>query len=299
MPNTDNSTTELERRKAELFDLIVEVLRRYPFLCYFQGYHEICSVFLLVLDPPWRARLAARLSVLRIRDFMLPTLAATVHQLRLIPDLLEAADPTLRRHLGDVEPFYALAGTITMYAHVIKEYGDIARLFDVLLAREPVFSIYLYARIVLSRRDELFEFPPDDSSMLLLVLSKVPKKLDLETLITETADLFERHPPDSLHSWRRISASSPLKTARSPGSENQSLEEGHAHFEKQAAEEAAELRRRERSKKLAKRAQAYRGPALAMFVAVATGMLAIYLRRNPGPLNYLMSVTWRFTKGGD
>jgi hypothetical protein len=285
---------ELERRKTELFDLIVEVLRRYRFLCYFQGYHDICQVFLLVLDHPWRTRLVARLSILRIRDFMLPTLAATVHQLRLIPDLLGAADPALRRHLGDIEPFYALGGTLTMYAHVIEEYGDIARLFDVLLAREPVFSIYLYARIVLSRREELFEFPQDDSSMLHLVLSKVPKKLDLESLISETANLFEHHPPESLRSWRRISSSSSLKTARSPGTETQSLEEGHAYFE----EQAAELRRREQWERLAKRAVAYRRPARAAFVAVAVGMLAVYLRKNPAPLNYLLAVVWRFTKRG-
>src|SRR5690606_32154102 len=107
----------------------------------------------LVLQPPARAPLVARLSLLRIRDFMLPTLAPTMAQLRLIPDILRAADPVLCGYLEGTEPFYALAGALTMYAHIIEEYGDIARLFDVLLAREPGFSIYMFAQIVISRRE--------------------------------------------------------------------------------------------------------------------------------------------------
>ncbi|CRK37829.1 hypothetical protein BN1723_018658, partial [Verticillium longisporum] len=70
----------------------------------------------------------------------LTSLDPTVDQLRLIPDILAAADPSLKHYLAGTEPFYALAGTLTMYAHDIQAYGDIARLFDVLLAREPVFS---------------------------------------------------------------------------------------------------------------------------------------------------------------
>jgi len=77
---TDQSSQEIDRRKAELSDLILAVLRRYPYLHYFQGYHDICQVFLLVLEPQTRAVAVARLSVLRIRDYMLPTLAPSLAQ---------------------------------------------------------------------------------------------------------------------------------------------------------------------------------------------------------------------------
>lgn len=83
-PPTDDSDQELNQQKQELSDLILSVLRRHPFLCYFQGYHDICQVFLLVLPPPLRSPSVARLSALRIRDFMLPNLSAAVAQLRLI-----------------------------------------------------------------------------------------------------------------------------------------------------------------------------------------------------------------------
>ena len=110
----DQSEAELSLRKSELSSLIKEVLRRYPYLCYFQGYHDISQVLLLVLAPECRARVLARLSVLRIRDFMLPSFGPTTAQLRLLPDILHAADPKLRRHLACVEPFYALDGTLTI-----------------------------------------------------------------------------------------------------------------------------------------------------------------------------------------
>ncbi|KAK6219550.1 GTPase-activating protein gyp10 [Colletotrichum tabaci] len=293
-PNHQDDT-ELEKNKSDLSDLIVEVLRRYPYLCYFQGYHDICQVFMLVLEPPRRARLVSRLSVLRIRDFMLTNLEPTVAQLRLIPDILHAADPKLKRHLAGTEPFYALAGTLTMYAHDIQAYGDIARLFDILLVREPVFSVYMFAQIVLNRRDELFDNDEDDPSMLHLILSKVPQKMDLESLIAGATELYERYPPESLSAWRKISKASSLKTARSIEScAKQTMDQGHAYFRKQLAE----LKALERRRKLMRVLWAYRKGAAAAGLAVVVGLVAVYLgRRNPSPVFALANLYNKWTNG--
>lgn len=126
-------------------DLIIETLRRHPSLCYFQGYHDIVQVFLLVLGREQATVPVARLSLLRIRDFMLPTLSPTVSHLDLLPCVLHVADSKLAAHLSQIQPFFALAATLTLYAHDIEEYGDIARLFDFLLGQEASVSIYLFA----------------------------------------------------------------------------------------------------------------------------------------------------------
>ncbi|EFQ27586.1 GTPase-activating protein gyp10 [Colletotrichum graminicola] len=293
-PNHQNDT-ELEKNKSELSDLIIEVLRRYPYLCYFQGYHDICQVFMLVLEPPWRARLVSRLSVLRIRDFMLTNLEPTVAQLRLIPDILQAADPNLKRHLAGTEPFYALAGTLTMYAHDIQTYGEISRLFDILLVREPVFSVYMFAQIVLNRRDELFDNDEDDPSMLHLILSKVPQKMDLESLIASATALYERYPPESLSAWRRISEASSLKTARSVEvCAKQTMDEGHAYFQKQLAE----LKALERRQKLMRMLWMYRKGAATAGLAIVVGLVAVYLgRRNSSPVSALVDLYSKWTNG--
>lgn len=89
-----------------------------------------------------------RLSLLRIRDFMLPTMTGAISHLQLLPSILKAADAELFAHLSQTAPFYfALPATLTLYAHDIQEYGDIARLFDYLLTNEAVASIYLYATV--------------------------------------------------------------------------------------------------------------------------------------------------------
>ena len=115
-------------------------------LHYFQGYHDIVQVLLLVLGVNAASPAVARLSLLRIRDFMLPTMAGTESHLLLLPSILYAADRTLYAHLSlsQNRPFFALSATLTLYAHVIEEYGDISRLFDFLLASEAAVSVYLF-----------------------------------------------------------------------------------------------------------------------------------------------------------
>jgi len=282
---------ELTRQKEELSALILEVLRRYPYLCYFQGYHDICQVLLLVLPPAVRAPAVARLSALRIRDFMLPTLAPAVSQLRLLPDILRAADPQLWRHLSSTEPFFALSGTLTMYAHDITTFGDISRLFDVLLAREPVFSVYMFAAIVRSRRAELFETPRDEPEMLHSILCKLPRPLDLEALIAAARALHAAYPPEHLAAWRGISRASVLRTASDAAAcAAQTMEDGEEFFHRQVAE----LRWLERCDKARKLLWRYRYPVRNAVLAVMIGLAAVLLRRYPWAWQNTVSVLRRW-----
>ncbi|KAG4443771.1 hypothetical protein IFR05_000762 [Cadophora sp. M221] len=289
----DQSPRDLDFRKAELSDLITEVLRRQPYLSYFQGYHDICQVFLLVLEPQTRAPAVARLSALRIRDFMLPTFAQALTQLHLIPAILNTVNPKLRDHLSLTQPFFALSGTLTMYAHDIQEYGDISRLFDVLLAREAVFSVYMFAQIVLQRSDELFETPADEPEMLHSILSKLPKPLDIEALIADTIRLFEDHPPETLRIWRSISSSSVLKTARWHDQlSSQSLEDGERYF----IQQSKELEWAERRKQLLKALWKYRKPASTVGLAVLVGVVSFWLRKSLAPSG-ILGALWRWFSG--
>lgn len=270
------------------------MLRRHPFLCYFQGYHDICQVLLLILPPPLRTPAVARLSALRIRDFMLPSLTPAIHQLRLIPDILRASDPALWRHLSTTEPFFALSGTLTMYAHDITTLGEIARLFDVLLAREPVFSVYMFAKIIIDRRAELFDTPSDEPEMLHSILSKLPRPLDLDRLISGAVGLFDAHPPETLRSWRAISGASVLKTARLVGlSAAQTMADGEAFFDRQVRE----LRWMERRDKIREALWRYRRPAGALGLAVLVGVVAVLAaRKSSGPLGYVSALLGRWVR---
>ncbi|KAL1649988.1 GTPase-activating protein gyp8 [Diplodia intermedia] len=289
----DQSEQQIEERKEELFDVIAQILRRHPRLCYFQGYHDIVQVFLLVLGSDLAVPAVTRLSLLRIRDFMLPSLDAAIAHLKLLPSILYSVDPTLYEHLRPAEPFFALAATITMYAHDIQEYGDIARLFDFLLAHEAVFSVYLFAAIILARKDELLEIPPDDIDVLHVTLQKLPKPLDLEGLITSTVELFAKKPPESLPwgAWRTISPYSVLRTTREPRAlTKQTLEEA----EQLLVKHEEQIRRTNMYKKVAANIRwgvwRYRRPAGGFVMAVAVGVLAWWLGRSDHGATYLSTV---------
>ncbi|KAM7196410.1 GTPase-activating protein gyp10 [Naviculisporaceae sp. PSN 640] len=296
------SEAERNQQKTELSDLILEVLRRHPYLHYFQGYHDICQVFLLVLPQKALYPAVSRLSALRIRDFHLPTISASTTMLFLIPDILRAADPALAQHLSDAKPFFALADTLTMYAHNITTLGEISRLFDVLLAREPVFSVYMFAAIVRSRREELFETEKDEPEMLHSILSKLPKPLKLEAIIHSACELFDAHPPETLPSWRAISRVSVLKTARNPYSwEKQTMADGEEFFNRHAKE----LDRREKWENTFKIMRRYQQPARLVGVAVLVGLVAYLIRKpsgilgvgaGPGPMPYLSALLARWTR---
>lgn len=232
-----------------------------------------------MLPPRLRSPAVSQLSLLRIRDFMLPTFSAAISQLRLIPAILHRADPQLWAHLSQTEPFFALSGTLTMYAHDVQSLGEITRLFDALLAREPVFSVYMFARIVLDRRAELFDTPDDEPEMLHSILSKLPQPLDLERLITATSLLLDQHPPELLgKAWRRgISEHSVLKTARSTAAAAGQAEAVGAYY---FAQQVWELERAERRERLLKAAWKYRRPAAAVGFAVMFGVLAYWMRRS-------------------
>jgi hypothetical protein len=308
----DESDRRIDARKQELSNVITEVLRRHPLLCYFQGYHDIVQVLLLVLGAEAAPAAAARLSLLRIRDFMLPTMTGALSHLQLLPPILKAADVELFEHLSQTAPFYfALPATLTLYAHEIQEYGDIARLFDYLLTNEAVVSIYLYAtvslplssknpssnlhltspQIILSRKPALLSLSPDEHDMLHSILSKLPSPLDLDALITASATLYASHPPHRLTSlaWYLIPSASVLKTTRDPHAlVKQTLQDGEKFFVRHAADirtQEARQKRLERMGALVRRGRGvvrrYRRPVVGAGMAVCVVVLAFYLRKAP------------------
>ncbi|KAJ5498023.1 hypothetical protein N7453_007074 [Penicillium expansum] len=251
---------EMLRKKQQLSNLITQVLREYPMLCYFQGYHDIVQVLLLVLGEKQAVPAVAQISLFRIRDYMLPSLSPAVKHLHLIPSIIETTDPELRRHLGNIEPFFALAATLTLYAHDIQEYSDISRLFDFLLAREPV----------------LLEIPADEPEMLHFTLSKLPHPLDLDGHILRAARLFEDHPPESLPlgAWKHIPWCSVLKTSRDPHGKYTAADAVYL-FEKQSQQ----IRSEERRKRALDFLWSHRRSVGSVALAILVGAASFYIRK--------------------
>lgn len=267
---------DLLKKKDKLSDLIVQVLRNYPMLCYFQGYHDIVQVLLLVLGSHKAALATAHVSLFRIRDYMLPSLTPALKHLQLIPAIVGTIDPALWRHLANIQPFFALAATLTLYAHDIQEYSDIARLFDFLLAREPVVAIYLFAAIIISRKKELMDIPVDEPDMLHFTLSKLPCPLNLDGLVLSATQLFKDHPPESLPNgaWKRIPGCSVLKTSRD-SSQHYSVNGAIEMFHQQARQ----MRNEERRKQALEFGWKHRRAVGSVALAILVGAASIYIRK--------------------
>ena len=274
---------QLNARRVELEALIVETLRRHPSLCYFQGYHDIVQVFLLVQGVGPASPLVQRLSMLRIRDFMLPKLSASVSHLQLLPVILYKAD----REIYDIlpaNPFYGLAHVLTLYSHDIHSYKDIARLFDFLLAREAVMTIYLFAVIVISKREQLLEYMADgpDEDVMSVVLQKLPENIDIEDMIAKASALFEQYPPQSLpfRTWAKVSDTSVLKTTMDVKAlAIQTLEEGQILFEKHAEQIRRDEARQRMLLTVKKTLSKYQRPVV-LTISVAICVIAILVGKD-------------------
>ena len=179
-----------------------------------------------------------------------------------------------------------------MYAHDITSYSSITRLFDTLIAQPAIFSLYLFAQIVLNREEELLDTPADEPEMLHSILSKLPKPLDLEGLISGAAWLMHCFPPETLKGWNGISKFSVLKTALSPGQiENQTMADGERFFHKQVKE----LKREEVRRKVLRQMWMYRRPAAAVGVALLVALLAMQMRRSQMVAS-MLSPLWRILR---
>ncbi|OLL26508.1 TBC1 domain family member 20 [Neolecta irregularis DAH-3] len=221
-PN-DLSPLELENKKTELNELIVQVLRRHPGLSYFQGFHDIASVFLLTCGYKTSTDIIDHFVLFHIRDCMLPNLSPVLAYLSLLPSLVKAADYRLGHHISQVEPHYALAPFLTLFSHEILDLETATRLFDFFLASNPLMPIYLLAIILIYRRKEILDISQDDHDILHSVLSRIPPNLPFEDLIESASDLFTQNPPNSFGEWRRIGQHS---CSRLPIEDNMTLSYG-------------------------------------------------------------------------
>jgi len=216
---------------------------------------------------------------------MLSSLDPAVAHLELLHPILATADPALYHHLPKSQPSFALAGTITMFAHNIQNYNDIARLFDFFLAHHTAMPIYFFAAVVLSRREEMLDIDKEDEDIMHAVLGRLPEPFDVEFHIARSVELFERLPPITLPGWAwwRISSSSVLKTSSTPAQiRSMTLEDG----EGLVVQQEKEVHRMQVMKKIIMKAKYMRRRAWyyrrygAVGLAVFVGAYALWLGRS-------------------
>ena len=151
----------------------------------------------------------------------------------------------------------------------------------------------------MSRKDELLEMDADEPEMFLVILSKLPKPLDLERLVRNASEIFAKFPPESLsqpptgkwsistRAWSRVSASSVLKTTHGDLHRlaRQTLGDGERMFAKHSIEIARNEAWNRQVTRTQKMARKYKRPVAYTAAAVVVAAAALLLRRSSYPLS--------------
>lgn len=216
---TKNDIDSLRKRLAQL---VIKMLRKYPALNYYQGYHDIASIILVVCpqNDQLAFRILEKLTVFHLRDFMISDITLSVNHLRLIPALLENADKALfelvkqtsnsyMAGLFDYSFFQGLSSILTIFAHDISNLHHLLVIWDFVLSYDSVLaSVYVYAAFLLFKRDQIFQilnldqetdFEGVDADLVHTLISPASlfsdiSDLDLIRVINKARDLIENHP---------------------------------------------------------------------------------------------------------
>lgn len=174
-PMAERCDAYQSHRRKHVSEMISAVLCRNRSLFYYQGYHDIASSFLLVLeDNHLTFAVLEAASSLYFVDFMGENFDLFARSMRLIMLLIRSVDWELFAFLDAVpnfEPFFTCSWIITWFSHDLHHMDQIGRLFDVLLTSEPCYSYYLCTALLLKQRDVILGTDPDLASVHSLLLA--------------------------------------------------------------------------------------------------------------------------------
>jgi hypothetical protein len=196
---------ERDDLRGALARILHTMFAKNPELHYIQGYHDICTVVLLVFyDEAQAYQVMRRLSWLHIRDALRDSLSSVVAALDLIFVLLGRVDPEVAQFLAkaNVRSFCTLSWVLTWFSHDLEAIEDVSRIFDFLLASHPSMALYLAVAFILSLKPKIMLLSCDDGSVHNL-FQRLPKVEDVESLLLDAEGLFERYPLAQLIEWHR------------------------------------------------------------------------------------------------
>jgi TBC1 domain family member 20 len=194
-----------DARRRQLSDIIVGTLRRHPALNYYQGYHDVVSVLLLVISPenptstdqPWASeadfnlvlQANIRFTLFYLRDFLAKRLDPCLGWLKVLRNIIREEDEDLARRVverANPLPFFALSWVISAFCHDLKFQSEEAKqVLDQVLVKGPEIILKLVAALILERGGRKIEGSDDgeneeDPAMLHHALAGLPGQLESE-----------------------------------------------------------------------------------------------------------------------
>ena len=176
-----------------LIALLDHFFTTFPYLNYYQGFHEIAAVLQLLFGCLRARAYLCVIGVVFLRDYLEDNMSTTLKHCQLVITIVNAADGHLGQHLTtiqDFNSFFTIPWILTWFSHVLDQ-ERVLRLFDVFITRNPSFVIHLVAQILVNERQKLLEC--GDMSDILEILMKYHfKNLNWNELLIQADDSFRR-----------------------------------------------------------------------------------------------------------
>jgi len=187
----------------QLIVLIMRVLINNPSLHYYQGYHDICLTFLMILGEEAAFQVVNAISLSHLKEFMEKTMEKTSAILEIIPLILKEEDPDFYQFLKQSRAgtIYSLSWVITWYSHILRRYKNVGRLFDFFLSSHRLMPVYLAASFVLHKRTQALELDCDMPSVFQFLTRFIEHEEDtlpIEQLIEKSIQLMNKYDPDEM-----------------------------------------------------------------------------------------------------
>ena len=168
---------------------------------YYQGLHDVASVFLLVCGDTKGRDVVVRLARTRLKDYMGPDLSTPLDLLQLIYPLLQCSDPDLYKYMDEsqVGTVFALSWFLTWYSHNIERLDTISRMFDFILSCHPLSVVYIIVAMLRNLKLELKRTVPCDMASLIQYLRDAPSKIcskstNMKRVLSDANNLLLRFP---------------------------------------------------------------------------------------------------------
>ncbi|KAI9292124.1 RabGAP/TBC [Neoconidiobolus thromboides FSU 785] len=194
-----------KRKRVELIELLKAIFQREPELNYYQGFHEIASVLLLVLGKRKVANCIQNLSLNYLRDSMQGTLGPMMRQMALSSYLIKVEEPELYEFLlqTKAQSYYGLSWVLTWFTLGSESLTRCSRYIDLFLASNPILPIYIMAAATIKRKGKILKLEKN-RELVYNYLKTFPSELEDEELIEKALSFYKRFPPEKLQKESKV-----------------------------------------------------------------------------------------------
>jgi len=179
-------------------------------LYYYQGFHDVAAMFLVILkDRKLASKVLRRLAASHFREAMRIDFSNLMLFLRLtFFQLIEALDEEMHLFFrcAEVDPEIVLPWLITWFCHDVDSRDQACRLFDVFIASHPTMPLYMSVAFLLQpeHRTVILSSDCDPASVHMTLKHMLSVAFEdaqtTQNLVDDAINYMEQIPPVSLRS---------------------------------------------------------------------------------------------------